>query len=83
MCMIAAQKLTRWAWSLSMVNPKDINFSQTTINKNFDNPDNFAKSLGQSKNNINIDKNANIIKNSGADNVMKNMKPIRVVNVKG
>ena len=66
-----------------MVNPKDINFSQTTINKNFDIPDNVAKSLGQTKNKINIDKYANVIKKSGADNVMKDMNPIRVVHVKG
>lgn len=64
-----------------MVNPKNINFSQTTINKNFDIPDNVAKSLRQNK--INIDKYANIIKKSGANNVMKDMTPIRVVNVKG
>lgn len=63
-----------------MVNPKNINFSQTTINKNFDIPDNVAKSLRQNK--INIDKYANIIKKSGANNVMKDMTPIRVVNVK-
>lgn len=66
-----------------LVNPKDINFSQTTINKNFDIPDDVANSLGQTKNKINIDKYANIIKKSGADDVMKDMKPIRVVNVKG
>lgn len=64
-----------------MVNPKNINFSQTTINKNFNIPDNVAKSLRQNK--INIDKYANIIKKSGANNVMKDMTPIRVVNVKG
>ena len=64
-----------------MVNPKNINFSQTTINKNFDIPDNVAKSLRQNK--INIDKYANIIKKSGANNVMKDMTTIRVVNVKG
>ena len=64
------------------VNPKDINFSQTTINKNLDIPDNVAKSLGQTKNKINIDKYANINKKSGVNNVIKDMNPIRVVNVK-
>lgn len=64
-----------------MVNPKNINFSQTTFNKNFDIPDNVAKSLRQNK--ININKYANIIKKSGANNVMKDMTPIKVVNVKG
>ncbi|QYS87231.1 hypothetical protein JJC03_04650 [Flavobacterium oreochromis] len=59
------------------LDPKDINFSQTSVNKNFDTPD------GK----INIDKFAKQVKEAnlpnGGNTIMENMKPIRVVNVKG
>lgn len=70
-----------------MLDPKDINFSQTSVNKNFDIPKEVADQLGLSKQKINIDKYAKVVKEAnlpdGSNPVMDNMKPIRVVNVKG
>ncbi|HBC6355198.1 RHS repeat-associated core domain-containing protein, partial [Proteus mirabilis] len=76
-----------WGWETIMVNPKDINFSQISVNKNFDIPKDVTDQLGLSKQKINIDKYAKIVKAAnlpnGSNPIMDNMKPIRVVNVKG
>ncbi|ASY75413.1 hypothetical protein BJJ97_05515 [Pectobacterium polaris] len=43
-----------------MLDPKDINFSQTSVNKNFDIPKEVADQLGLSKQKVNIDKYAKV-----------------------
>ena len=61
--------------TIKLVDPKIINFSQRTINKNFDSLD------GK----ISITRAVNDVKKSikSGKNIMENMKPIRVANIKG